>query len=134
MSHSDDSAGSVAAHLADIREGLMGGRGQGASANEISAATRNRVEVAGMTATRRLELAARQTARARGGSDAITSVIQLREAEVACGLDDDTGRLRPRRSTPPSPRPSRPGSPRSWTLLGVLGAVAVAVLRRKSRH
>lgn len=131
MSHGDDSPGCVAAHLTSIRGGLMGGRGQGASADEISAVTRNRVEVAGMTATRRLELTARQTGRARRDPDAVTSAIQLSQAEAAHDVDEDTGRLLSRSSPMRSTRSSRPVT--RCTVVGLVGAVAVSVLRRKSR-
>lgn len=134
----DIDTASIAARLAGIREGMMGGRGQGASTNEVLASTRNRVDIGGMTATRRLELGARQTSRARGDADAITTVIQLREAEVDCGVNDATGRL-PRRLPTRGPRtsPTTSGngsSAKASTAKGVLGVLAVWVLRRGPRH
>lgn len=124
---------SVAARLAGIRDEMMGGRGTGASTEEILAVTRNRVDIAGMTATRRLELGARQTSRARGDADAVRTSIQLREAEVACGVDEATGRL-PHRSTARGMRTSAAASGKGSAGKGVLGVLAVWVLRRGSRH
>ena len=65
------------------RAELMQGRGPGADEEEIAAHTRNRVVVAGMSATRRLELAARDTARARGDASQMTDAVQQRDAERA---------------------------------------------------
>lgn len=131
MSDADDSSdGSVATRLSSIREGLLGGRGPGASAAEISALTRNRVEVAGMTATRRLELAARQTARARGDADAIAAATQLRAAEVAGGLHTND-RLGPTPSTHRSPQVSRPSPRQIWAVVGLVGAAAAWMIRRR---
>lgn len=63
------------------RVDLMGGRGPGADDEEVAAHTRNRVVVAGMSATRRLELAARDTARARGDGSQLTGILQRRHVE-----------------------------------------------------
>lgn len=67
--------------LRRARAELMGGRGPGADEEEIAAHTRNRVVVAGMSATRRLELAARDTARARGDDSQLTGILQRAHGE-----------------------------------------------------
>lgn len=64
------------------RRELLGGRGPGASADQIAGCTRNRVIIAGETCTRRLEEAAWQTARARRDPDGIASAIQLSQREL----------------------------------------------------
>lgn len=89
-------AASIGANLRRARQELLRGRGPGAGDAEIAAHTRNRVAIAGVTATRRLEMAARQTARARQDTDAITTVIELSRAELSDTLTQLTGRLRPR--------------------------------------
>lgn len=133
MGRADEFSAPVAAHLTSIRHDLMGGRGPGASTEEVLAATRNRVEVGGMTATRRLELAARQTGLARADPDAITTVIQLREAEAACGVEENTGRLRTQRRAGADTQ-SRLSSPATnSTAVGLVAVVAGWVLRRASR-
>lgn len=139
MGGSDASPDPVTTRLTDIREDLLGGRGPGASEDEILAATRNRVEVAGMTATRRLELAARQTGRARGDADAVDDAMQLHAAEEAHDVDEDTGRLRPRIASSNSLHTSRSVLSERSTAVGLVGAVAVWVvtvwvLRRRSRR
>lgn len=133
MVRTDNSPDPVATRLTSIRRDVLGGRGPGASDEETLAFTRNRVEVAGMTATRRLELAARQTGRARGDADAITTAIQLREAEVADDVDDSTGRLRPRHGASPGLRTSRPAARRTSTAAGLLGLVVIWVVGRRRR-
>lgn len=115
----------VAARLTTVREDLMGGRGPGASTAEVLAVTRNRVQVAGLTATRRLELTARQTSRARGDAAAVLTAVQLREAEVLCGVEETTSRL-PHRGLQPSQNRSGEKS----AVIKVLALVAVRVLRR----
>lgn len=68
--------------LQQARRELLGGRGPGASADQIAGWTRNRVIIAGETCTRRLEEVARQTARARRDGDEIASAIQLNQREL----------------------------------------------------
>lgn len=75
----------------------MGGRGSGASDAEVLAHTRDRVMVAGETATRRLEMAARQTGYARRDAAAITRTAQLTQAELAETVAGLVRRLHPRR-------------------------------------
>lgn len=93
---SDSAAASIGADLRQARKELLRGRGPGAGDAEITAHTRNRFLIAGVPATRRLEMAARQTARARQDVDAITYVVELNRAELADTLTQLTGRLRPR--------------------------------------
>lgn len=73
--------GKEAQALRQVRSELMGGRGPGADPTETAAYQRNRVVVGGMSTTRRLELAARDTVRARGVQTELTSVEQRRNAE-----------------------------------------------------
>lgn len=89
-------AARIAADVRRARADLLGGRGPGAGDDEIAAHTRNRVVIAGMTATRRLELAARQTALARRDTTSIIGVIQLDRGELAGTLTELTRRLGPR--------------------------------------
>lgn len=125
-----DSA-AVAAQLARVRNDLMSGRGPGASAAEVVACTRNRVEVAGMTATRRLALTARQNAVARRDPEALLTVTQLREAEVRCGVDDSTGQLRQRGAVRRTQSTSgKPTSGGKSLVARLLAMVAVRLLRR----
>lgn len=84
-------------HLRQARESLLDGRGPGASDEEVAAHTRNRVMIGGETATRRLELAARDTVRARGDTEGLTDKIQIASAELAGSLTQLAERLRPRR-------------------------------------
>ncbi|GAB3489666.1 hypothetical protein [Flexivirga lutea] len=123
----DYSATAVTARLTVLRRDLLGGRGPGASDAEKMAATRNRVDVGGMTATRRLELSARQTALARAEPSEVASVVQLRAAEAAAGVEERTGRLRPR-----PPAAARPRGIKS-AAVGIAGVVAAWLLRRASR-
>lgn len=92
---SDVAPAGVAADLHRARALLLAGRGPGASEAEVASHTRNRVEIAGVTVTRRRELAARQTAVARGDTDGLTSVIQLSRAELADAVIELRSRLDP---------------------------------------
>lgn len=92
----EGAAASIGANLRRAREELLRGRGPGADDAEIAAHTRNRVVIAGVTTTGRLEMAARQTARARQDTDAVTTVIEVSRAELADTVTKLTGRLRPR--------------------------------------
>lgn len=131
MGHTDTDVEVVRTRLARIREDLLGGRGPGASTDEVLATTRNRVEVAGMTATRRLELTARQTALARGDTDAVTTAAQLRRAEVACGFAAAGGRLSPG-ATPRGPGTSPEAVGKASAAMGLVGVLVVWALRRGS--
>ncbi len=82
-------------HLRQARENLLAGRGPGASDEEVAAHTRNRVEIAGESATRRLELAARDIVRARRDTGGLTDTIQIAQTELADTLTQITERLRP---------------------------------------
>lgn len=83
----------VSANLRRARADLLRGRGPGASDAEIAAHTRNRVMIAGETATRRLEMDARQTARARLDAATIADTIQLSRAELAHTVDQVARRV-----------------------------------------
>lgn len=85
----------VAEHLRQARENLLAGRGPGASDEEVAAHTRNRIVIAGESATRRLELAARDTARARRDTGGLTDTIRIAQAGLADTLTQITERLRP---------------------------------------
>lgn len=76
----------VEAALRQARAQLMSGRGPGASPVEVAAHTRNRAAIAGVSTTRRLEVQARQTSRARGSLDGILDAVQLDRAELAIAL------------------------------------------------
>lgn len=82
-------------NLQQARENLLAGRGPGASDEEVAAHTRNRVVIAGESATRRLELAARDTVRARRDAAGLTDTIQIASAELIGTLTQITQRLRP---------------------------------------
>lgn len=86
----------VSANLRRVRADLLSGRGPGASDAEVAAHTRNRVMIAGETATRRLEMAARQTARARLDAATIADTIQLSRAELAHTVDQVERHMSPR--------------------------------------
>lgn len=73
----------AAESVRQARVRLMGGRGPGASPSEVAAHTRNRVVIAGVSTTRRLELAARQTRRARCDPGGIVDAIELERVELA---------------------------------------------------
>jgi len=92
---SETVADQVRANLRRARENLLGGRGPGASDEEVAAHTRNRVLIGGDTATRRLELAARDTVRARRDAAGLTDTIQIASAELVDTLTQITERLRP---------------------------------------
>lgn len=92
---SETVADQVRANLRRARENLLAGRGPGASDEEVAAHTRNRVAVGGDTATRRLELAARDTVRARRDAAGLTDTIQIASAELVDTLTQITERLRP---------------------------------------
>lgn len=92
---SETPAERVAVHLRQARENLLAGRGPGASAEEVAAHTRNRVVITGESATRRLELAARDTVRARRDAAGLTDTIQIASAELVDTLTHITERLRP---------------------------------------
>ncbi len=92
---SETPAERVAVHLRQARENLLAGRGPGASDEEVAAHTRNRVVIAGESATRRLELAARDTVRARRDTGGLTDTIQIAQTELADTLTQITERLRP---------------------------------------
>ncbi len=95
MTSAEAPAERVAVHLRQARENLLAGRGPGASDEEVAAHTRNRVVIAGETATRRLELADRDTVRARRDSGGLTDTIQVAQTELADTLTQITERLRP---------------------------------------
>ncbi len=94
---SDGLADDVSGQLRQARAVLMGGRGCGAGDAEVAAHTRDRVMIGGQTATRRLEMAARQTGYARRDAAAITRTAQLTQGELAETLEELTRRLHPRR-------------------------------------
>lgn len=73
----------VEERLCASRDRLLGGRGPGASEAEIAAHTRRRLTIAGTSVTRRLELQARQTSRARGDAAGIVDAIELSRQELA---------------------------------------------------
>jgi hypothetical protein len=120
----DVPASAIRASIDRARADLLGGRGPGAGESEVAAHTRNRVEIAGMPAPRRLESAARQAAGARGDIEAIAEAIQLDRAHAAAAVTEP---VRPRRLA----RDAVPAH-RSHRALLVLGT-AVA-LRALSRH
>lgn len=97
---SDGPVTDVSAMLRQAREELMGGRGPGAGDAEVAAHTRDRVMIGGETATRRLEMAARQTGYARRDPAAISRTAQLTGAELAESLARLARRLHPRRLLP----------------------------------
>lgn len=88
-------ADQVRANLRRARENLLAGRGPGASDEEVAAHTRNRVVIAGESATRRLELAARDSVRARRDAAGLTDTIQIASTELVDTLTQITERLRP---------------------------------------
>lgn len=121
------------------RANLMKGRGPGADDQEIAAHTRNRVVVAGMSATRRLELAARDTVRARGDESQLTGVTQRRQGERAhpeqsLGWDHPVSDQSP---ATPRMRARSAARGRSGNRHVLLGGVALLLgwgLRRASRR
>lgn len=125
----DAQAEQVRANLRRARATLLGGRGPGASEAEVSAHTRNRVIVAGMAAARRLEMAARQTTRARGDAAGLSDVTQLRRAELADTVGAVTGHLRPGRRLTDAAT-ARRTQRRARGAAFVLGAGAMLVLTR----
>lgn len=92
----DVPAGRVRENLRHARDDLLGGRGPGASEEEVAAHTRNRVGIAGVTATRRLELAARDTTRARRDTAGLIDTIQIASGELARSVAQLGERLQPR--------------------------------------
>jgi hypothetical protein len=92
-----DPAAEVSAELFRVRQELMGGRGPGAGDAEVAAHTRDRVMIGGQTATRRLEIAARQTGYARRDPAAISRTTRLTGAELAQTVAQLADRLHPRR-------------------------------------
>lgn len=129
---SEAPAEAVRAQLHRARQLLLAGRGPGASEAEIAAHTRNRVEIAGVTTTRRLELTARRTAVARGDTDAMVSVIQLSRAELADILGQLRSRLHPRHLVGTAAR-GLTAQLRAHPAPLVLGVGAVVVLRGRRR-
>jgi len=93
----DGPATDVSAELRQARRELMGGRGPGAGDAEVAAHTRDRVMIGRETATRRLEMAARQTGYARRDAAAITRTAQLTGGELAETVAELARRLHPRR-------------------------------------
>lgn len=93
----DGPATDVSVQLRQIRQELMGGRGPGAGDAEVAAHTRDRVMIGGETATRRLEVAARQTGYARRDPAAITRTAQLTGGELAESMGQLARRLHPQR-------------------------------------
>jgi len=92
----DVPAGQVQENLRRARDDLLGGRGPGASEEEVAAHTRNRVGIAGVSATRRLELAARDTMRARRDTAGLIDTIQIASTELARTVAQLGARLQPR--------------------------------------
>lgn len=93
----DGPVADVSAELHQARQELMGGRGPGAGDLEVAAHTRDRVMIGGETATRRLEMAARQTGYARRDPAAISRTTQLTGAELAKTMAQLAQRLNPGR-------------------------------------
>jgi hypothetical protein len=89
-------AGRVRENLRHARENLLGGRGPGASEEEVAAHTRNRVGIAGVAATRRLELAARDTTRARRDTAGLSDTIEIASGALARTVAQLGARLQPR--------------------------------------
>ncbi|MDQ2849637.1 hypothetical protein V3G39_10480 [Dermatophilaceae bacterium Sec6.4] len=124
--------------LRRARAELMGGRGPGADDEEVAAHTRNRVVVAGMSATRRLELAARDTARARGDESQLAGILQRAHVErthpkQSLGWDHPVSAQAPvgyelRRR----PAGGRPAPGKKHVLLGAVGLLIGWGLRRRS--
>jgi hypothetical protein len=79
----EPAAAAVEAALRHARTRLLTGRGPGASPIEVAAHTRNRAAIAGVPTTRRLELAARQTSRAREDAGGIVDAIELGRGELS---------------------------------------------------
>ncbi len=129
----DEPTPDVSEKLRQARAELMGGRGPGAGDTEVAAHTRDRVMIGGETATRRLEMAARQTGYARRDAAAITRTAQLTRAELAESVAQLARRLHPRRLLPVTGTAvhRRLGA---HPLPFVLGCVALLlVIRRKHR-
>lgn len=95
MVSSEAPAERIAERLRQARQNLLAGRGPGASEEEVAAHTRNRVVIAGESAARRLELAARDTASARRDTGGLTDTIHIAQTELADTLTQITERLRP---------------------------------------
>ena len=133
----DGRSARIRADLLQARDNLLRGRGPGASEAEVAAHTRNRVDIAGISATRRLELAARQTALARGDADAITDAIQLGRAELADTVTQLTARLRPGRlgrDAAASLRAHLRAHPAPYVLGGAAVVLVVRGRRRSARR
>lgn len=123
----------VQATLQQARRELLGGRGPGASAEEIAAHTRNRVVIAGETATRRLELAARDTVRARRDPDGLTDTIAVASTELVDNLAELTERLRPSRLVSAAARAAIARAPATPVFL-LVGAAIIVLVRRRHSH
>jgi len=65
---------------------LMGGRGPGASATEVARHTRGRTELAGQPTPQRRAQLARQTALARGDSDALAAHLTATTSDLGATL------------------------------------------------
>lgn len=125
---------SIDAALQRARRELLGGRGPGASADQIAGCTRNRVIIAGETCTRRLEEAARQTARARRDGDEIASAIQLNQRELTQHLSQLNRWADGKQAGSDTSRGSR--ERRAVRRLGIAlaGAVITLLVRRRRRR
>lgn len=124
----------IQAHLRQVPDELMGGRGPGAGEAEVASHTRNRVIIAGENVTWRLELAARQTTLARDDTAAITDAIQRSRGELVVTISRLTRRLHPRQLAPRISQALR-ARIRSRRLIVVAGPIALILLvcaRRRS--
>lgn len=131
--NADVPTGRVRENLRQARDDLLGGRGPGASEDEVAAHTRNRVGIAGVSATRRLELAARDTTRARRDTAGLNDTIQIASAELARSVAQLGARLQPRHLAAMSIRGvvARVRARPAWFALA--GAALVLVARGRRR-
>ncbi|MGI8677784.1 MAG: hypothetical protein ACR2LX_03675 [Jatrophihabitans sp.] len=124
-------------NLRRARENLLAGRGPGASDAEVAAHTRNRVVIAGESATHRLELAARDTARARRDVSGLTDTIQIASTELADTLTQVTQRLRPEHaaSTAVIGAITRVrANPAPFVVVGAILVLLARARRRRGQH
>lgn len=82
--------------VAQLRAGLLGGRGPGAGRSEFLEHTRARMAVGGVPVPALRERVALDAATARGDADALALAVSRQRARVAADLDVLLPRLRPR--------------------------------------
>lgn len=111
------------------RAHLMGGRGPGASASEIERHTRGRVELAGQPTPQRRAQLARQTALARGDTDALAAQITAATSELGATLAAIRHRV-----APPGRSTGRLALIAATGFAAGVGIGAVQILVRCARH